>query len=88
MLVDCIILGAVGFILAALFSDIFIGMGSWAKCVGLSLSVLYFSLFESSVAGGQSVVGLLWIADPLFGFRAELSPCEAPGPALALVTSH
>ena len=55
LLVDSIILGAVGFGLGLLFESTFVEMGSWGRLVGFGISLAYFGVMNSAIFKGQTI---------------------------------
>lgn len=53
--IDCLVIGVVGFALGALAFDAFARMGQWARIVGILIAALYFGVLGSSVGGGQTL---------------------------------
>lgn len=58
--VDCAFLGLVGFVLGLFFFRLFSQLGPWGRLVGFFISLVYFSVMESAIGGGQSL-GKLWL---------------------------
>jgi uncharacterized RDD family membrane protein YckC len=54
LLIDSIILGAVGWALGLVFLDFFMGLGPWGRVVGFFIALLYFGLMNSRVFSGQT----------------------------------
>lgn len=54
-LVDCIILGIVGHLVAWPFFDTLVALGPGAKLVGFFIALLYFAIPESSIGHGASL---------------------------------
>lgn len=55
LFIDTLILGIAGFALGLFFESLFVQMGGWGRLVGFSISLIYFGIMNSSIAGGQTV---------------------------------
>jgi uncharacterized RDD family membrane protein YckC len=55
LIIDSLILGGVGFVLSSFFEQQFIQLGDLAWAVGALVSISYFSMFNSSLMGGQTL---------------------------------
>lgn len=56
---DCMILGAVGYLLSVPLKELFHWIGESAFLIGVVISFLYFGIMQSSVAGGQTLANML-----------------------------
>ncbi|ASK30258.1 hypothetical protein CEY12_09080 [Chryseobacterium sp. T16E-39] len=54
LLIDSLILGIFGFILGFIFKNFFISLGESAKLIGWAISLIYFSVLNSSINKGQT----------------------------------
>lgn len=54
VLIDILILGAVGLALSLVFESLFVQMGGWGRLVGFVIVLAYFGVMNSSVASGQT----------------------------------
>lgn len=66
MLVDGLLLGGVGLVLGAVFSDRFQNIGQWGRGLGLVVALLYFAVANSSLASGQTL-GKRWLGVRVVG---------------------
>lgn len=55
LIVDTLILSAIGFLLGLVLSDAFSQMDSWGRMVGFSIALAYFGLMNSQVFAGQTI---------------------------------
>lgn len=55
LIIDSLILGGVGFVLSSFFEQQFIQLGDLAWVIGALVSISYFSIFNSSLMGGQTL---------------------------------
>ena len=54
-LIDILFLGVLGFFLGLFFKDYFIPLGDYGAIVGFVISIIYFTLCNSSILGGQTI---------------------------------
>lgn len=55
LIIDSLLLGAVGFLLGLMFFDQFARLGGWGRLVGFIIALLYFGVFNSSIGKGQTI---------------------------------
>lgn len=55
LIIDTLILGVTGLLLGLLFERYFVEMAGWGRLVGFSIALIYFSVMNSSIAGGQTI---------------------------------
>lgn len=55
LLLDALVLGAVGFVLGLLLFDFLASLGFWGRVLGFCISLPYFGLLNSSLGGGQTI---------------------------------
>lgn len=55
LLIDALVLGAVGFALGFVLENTFVEMGAWGRLVGFLIALVYFGVMNSSVIGGQTL---------------------------------
>jgi uncharacterized RDD family membrane protein YckC len=76
-IVDAILVGIVGGIIAIPFSDAFCRMGNWGRLVGFCIALPYYAIFNSVVGKGQTIGKRL----------LSLEVVDARGSAISLETS-
>jgi uncharacterized RDD family membrane protein YckC len=54
LVVDLLILGALGLALGLFLEDVFAALAPWGRALGFSIALLYFGLMNSALAGGQT----------------------------------
>ena len=54
-LIDILFLGILGFFLGLFFKDYFITLGDYGSIVGFMISIIYFTLCNSHILGGQTI---------------------------------
>lgn len=54
-LIDCAILGVIGFILGLCFEDHFISIGSYGILYGMIITIVYLTIFNSKLMNGQTI---------------------------------
>jgi uncharacterized RDD family membrane protein YckC len=54
LIIDIFALGVFGFILGLFFEDVFVKLGNYGILIGFSISVLYFTVFNSYLQEGQT----------------------------------
>jgi uncharacterized RDD family membrane protein YckC len=59
-LIDSVILGIAGSLIALPFFSFFCRLGAWGRLVGLCIALSYFAILESSVGNGQTL-GKRWL---------------------------
>ncbi len=55
LVVDILSLGIIGIILGLTIQDFLIGIGSYGSLLGLTIAVLYFTIFNSKLFNGQTI---------------------------------
>jgi uncharacterized RDD family membrane protein YckC len=52
--IDCWVLGLIGFFIGLIFDDVFVQLGGWGRLVGFIIGLLYFGVLNSAIGGGQT----------------------------------
>lgn len=55
LLIDYMVLGIFGFVLGLFFEDFFVSLGKYGTLVGTAIAIIYFSICQSKLGGGQSL---------------------------------
>jgi uncharacterized RDD family membrane protein YckC len=55
LFIDTLILGIFGFVLGLALESIFVQIGAWGRLVGFTIALVYFSVGNSSITGGQTI---------------------------------
>jgi uncharacterized RDD family membrane protein YckC len=55
LVLDTLVLGAVGFTLGLALESTFVQMGSWGRLVGFTIGLFYFGIGNSTITGGQTI---------------------------------
>ena len=55
LLIDCLLLGVLGFTLGLFLEDTFVQMGAWGRLIGFCISLVYFGVMNSGLGGGQTL---------------------------------
>jgi uncharacterized RDD family membrane protein YckC len=58
--IDCMLLGVVGWVLGAIFFDPLARMGASARLIGFAIALAYFGIGNSRIGGGQTL-GKRWL---------------------------
>lgn len=53
--IDCMLLGAVGYVLGKLLESSVVGLGSSAQFIGMGIMLAYFGIMNSRIANGQTI---------------------------------
>lgn len=53
--IDCLLLGVVGWMLGAIFFDVLARMGSYARLIGFAIALAYFGIGNSRLGSGQTL---------------------------------
>ncbi|MFZ6875330.1 RDD family protein [Undibacterium sp. Di27W] len=54
-LIDFLVLVAVGYVLSLFLSEFFASLGGWGRAVGFVIGLIYFSVMDSRLCGGQTL---------------------------------
>ncbi|MBC7900520.1 MAG: RDD family protein [Saprospiraceae bacterium] len=54
-LIDCLLLGIVGFVVGLIFYDMLAEMGVWGRLVGFIIALAYFGVLNSALGNGQTL---------------------------------
>lgn len=55
LIVDFIILGIIGYISGLFFEDFYVSLGKYGTLIGSSVTIVYFSILQSSIGKGQTL---------------------------------
>jgi uncharacterized RDD family membrane protein YckC len=55
MVLDCLVLGCVGFTIGLAFFDPLCRLGAWGRLIGFPMALLYFGILNSRLGGGQTL---------------------------------
>jgi hypothetical protein len=55
LIVDFIILGIIGYVSGLFLEDFYVSLGKYGTLIGRTITIIYFSILQSSIGKGQTV---------------------------------